>query len=163
MTGHYQFIISSAKSLSFIQLLKFHFWRSFLSTCNLCTSCYIWFAPYCFISFQSWMLCHVSLSSWDSLSHCGWEIIAVLSFIVFHWFQLRCLWGCVPPDSLKDLVLVCYNLSSCNLPSMVAEFMELVRGVHLPWVAVEQTSIEFNLQACTWIFWKVWWIHHWTI
>ena len=30
MTGHYQFIISSVKSLSFIQALKFHFWRSFV-------------------------------------------------------------------------------------------------------------------------------------
>ena len=70
----------------------------------------------------------------------------------------------VPPDSLKDLV--CYNLSSCNLLSMVAEFLELARGVHLPWVAehlVERASIALNLQGCTWIFWKVWWIHYWTI
>ena len=68
---------------------------------------------------------------------------------LFHCLPLIPALGCVPPDSLKDLVLVCYNPSSFNLPSMVAEFMELVRGVHLPWVAVEQTSIEFNLQACT--------------
>ena len=34
----------------------------------------------------------------------------------------------VPPDSLKDLSL-------CNLLSMVAEFLKLVRDVHLPCVA----------------------------
>ena len=27
--------------LSVLYKLKFHFWRSFLSTCNLCTSCYV--------------------------------------------------------------------------------------------------------------------------
>ena len=56
----------------------------------------------------------------------------------------------IPPDSLKDLVCLCtfYNLSSCNLLNIVAEFSKLVGDVYLPWVVkylVEQASIELNL------------------
>ena len=66
----------------------------------------------------------------DSLSDCGWGIIAVLSFIIFHCCQL---WN---------------NLSSCNLLSMVAEFLESIGDVRLPWVVenlVERVFIDPNL------------------
>ena len=41
-----------------------------------------------------------------------------------------------PPDCQEDLICFMFNnLSPCNLPSMVAEFLESVAHAHLPWVA----------------------------